>query len=118
MKYRVYWDEEIIGETDLEFKDEGMNVRLGKFVPGPAYEKVKHIFHLFIKANAANPVDEEIIGTYYQKRDELNLKVIGIDGKLLPTGAVHIENLWDELNSEVGQSVYQITIFPPERDDE
>ena len=88
MRYSVFVDSQLIGESDLEHDDLSMGVVFGTFLPTPAYDRVQHVFRLFAQGRA----DE-----YYAARDALGLQLRTAEGVLVPTSAIHIVDFSAEL---------------------
>lgn len=93
MKYQILIDEEIVGETDLEWRDDSMNVRGGAFVPTKAYKQHQPTFRMFATASEAD--DEALLKKYYQSRDALNFAIRSKDGEVVE-GIVQIDDFEDE----------------------
>jgi hypothetical protein len=110
MKYKIVCNGKVIGESDLEDYDDGMNVRSGKFYPTKEYEMVRPIFLLFSSAQSKTPhdkFDEEKVKRYYESSGKLNLTVIG-DADLKFIGQIHIE----DFSLEAGEEGYYVTVYP------
>jgi hypothetical protein len=95
-----------IGETDLEFHDDGMNVYSGRFYPSPEYQNVRSVFKALSAAmDFAGEKGRAAYHEYARMRGDLNLTVRDREGGELPSGAIDImdfEDALDELNIEVG----------------
>jgi hypothetical protein len=110
MKFKIVCNGKVIGESNLEGFDAGMNVRSGKFYPTKEYEKVREIFLLFSKAHpktSRENYDESQIKQYYGLREKLDLFVISDDNSRL-TGQIHIE----DFSLEAGEEGYSVIVYP------
>ena len=90
MKYRVYAGSKLIGQTDLEDKDDGMSVYTGLFKPTPAYDAFQPLFQSFfdndLKSGPPNPQQE----IFFQRLESLNLIIRKEDGTQIPTSWIQI----------------------------
>jgi len=66
MRYRVVYDSEVIGTSDLAACDGSMGVIFGDFVPTPAYERVRAVFRMF--AENCDDQDPARYESYYAAR--------------------------------------------------
>ena len=110
MKYKILYGEQIIGESNLEYYDDGMNVRQGKFFPTKEYELVRGVFQLFVDSqpkDSTEPIDDEKMKRYCKLRDKLDLTVICEDNSKLD-GVINIE----DYSSQGIFDEYSITILP------
>lgn len=109
-KYRIFSGELLIGESELEHHDEGMNVYTGKFHPAGGYASVKHVFQLFGRATAdSDREDDQLLKEYFQARDKLDLRVLDDKNVVLPSGAIQIYDY--SFDPEIGED-YQIEVLP------
>jgi hypothetical protein len=97
--FRILSDNLLIGQTDLEYCDQGMNVYSGYFRAAPDYARVRSVFKLF---SAALDLDAQAQGAaleqYYRQRDDLLLTVRDQDDVLVPTSWIHILDLEEDMN--------------------
>jgi hypothetical protein len=104
-RYQIVKGDEVIGETDLEMHDPGMNVYSGRFYPSRGYDNVRSIFKLFSTALDLVGVEREgMAAKYYRKRDALGLILRTRNGRYLATSTIHIvdfDETMDELQVEV-----------------
>ena len=110
MKYKIICNGSVIGQSDLEDYDSGMNVRSGKFYPTKEYETFREIVVLFSSAQpktSHDKVDEEKVKRYFELRGKLNLTVTG-DDDLKFIGQIHIE----DYSLEAGENGYSVTVYP------
>jgi hypothetical protein len=110
MKFHIIFNEQLIGESNLENHDKGMNIYSGKFWPTVDYRLVKPVYLLFGHATI-NPskVDESLLNKYYQARDKLNLKVLDEGHQLFPSESIHIIDY--SFDPEIGED-YLIEVYP------
>jgi hypothetical protein len=95
--FRVLCGREVIGTSALEDRDPAMGIARGRFMPCPAYERVRPVFRMFVEAQrATGPADENLMAAYYRSRDGLGLAVETDSGKPIPATTVHIEDMMDE----------------------
>jgi hypothetical protein len=81
MKYSVFADGDLIGQSELDHLDRGMGVAYGRFLPASAYDRVQSVFLLFTEGKH----DE-----YYKARDTLNLQIRTEESSVVPTSWIHI----------------------------
>jgi len=102
VKFQILSGQEIIGETELEILDPGMNVYSGPFLATLAYTRIRLIFKLF--SDALDRTDEAArvqLEEYYRKRDKLELTIRGQDGRQLCANWIHIVDLQEDLEDLV-----------------
>jgi hypothetical protein len=107
MTYRIMHHGQLIGTSDLEFRDSGMAVAFGRFRPLPAYDAVRPVLLRFTAAqrDSGQLADDQAIADYYAARDALELGLQTAEGVPVETG--HIHNVdWgpgneDELEVEI-----------------
>jgi hypothetical protein len=98
MRYRVLYEHEVIGTTDLATCDPSMGVIYGDFIPTTAYERVRHVFRLYATAGTVlGNQDEAKLNAYYAARDALDLRIESGGGFQCPISTVHVEDLSVEL---------------------
>jgi hypothetical protein len=97
-----------IGETDLEFHDDGMNVFSGQFYPSATYHQVRSVFKaLSASMDLAGLERKAAFAEYARMRNELQLTVRNREGEELPAGAIDINDLDESLED------LQIEVYPP-----
>jgi hypothetical protein len=104
-RYGIVWGDELIGDTDLEMHDPGMNVYSGRFYPTASYQHVRSVFKLFSEAlDLIGAKREAAVAEYYRKRDALGLTIRAQNGRRLAANAIHImdfEDTMDDLQVEI-----------------
>ena len=102
MRFQIYSGETPIGQSDLDKIDSSMGIATGKFLPTENYKNVQPVFHLYIEATidaAGQSLEkQEMIGRYYQERDNLHLTVRVPNGETVPVQWVHVEDFSAELD--------------------
>jgi hypothetical protein len=99
---------QLIGETDLEMHDSGMNVRMGGFHPSPGYLQVRSVFKAYSDAmDLVGVSQQKALGDYYRRRDELALTIQDPNGQEVPASSIHIVDLDDSMED------IQIELYPP-----
>ena len=99
---------QLLGETDLEMRDSGMNVRIGRFHPLSGYLQVRSVFKAYSDAmDLVGSAQRQALEDYYRKRDELRLTIHDRNGQELLASVIHIIDLDDSLEE------IQIEVYPP-----
>lgn len=98
--YRVMYAGQPLGVTELEGRDPEKGMAYGTFLPLPAYDRVRPIFHLFVQALRGNgrAPDDALLAQYYRARDALHLTLQTDSGVTIPTIAIQIldmRGVWD-----------------------
>jgi hypothetical protein len=95
MLYVVKYQGQQVSTSHLEGRDLSMRFAFGAFTPGPAYELMRPVFHLFVAAHSEDwrSMDESKLTEYYRARDALGLTLESDDGRLFKTGVIHIVDL-------------------------
>lgn len=97
--FQIWRGDQLIGESDLEMRDSGMNVYSGRFYAQPAYHQVRSIFKIFSDAlDHAGDVHNTMAHEYYRQRDELGLSISRRDGSRLSAEWIHIVDVTDDLD--------------------
>src|SRR6185503_12069711 len=100
--FEIWSRGQLLGETDLENHDEGMNVRSGRFRPHEQYFRVRSVFRLFSAAlDLRGAAQQSAVAEYYRMRDELELTVRERGGAEVLLGTVHIVDLDDDMEIEI-----------------
>ena len=88
-KYEVLLGDEVIGRSNLEYRDTSMGVAHGSFAPTRAFAKVAGVFALFAESqgDTAGTVDEAKLRDYYSRRDSLGLSLRSAAGATIDTQA-------------------------------
>ena len=106
--YEIWSRGKILGETELEMHDVGMNLRSGRFCPRPDYFGVRSVFKAYSVAMDMDRVAQPTaLADYYRMRDELQLTIREVGGAEVPSSAVHIVDL-DDSSDEI-----QVEVYPP-----
>lgn len=93
--YRVMHAGRAIGWSPLSGRDSEKKLAYGDFTPSEAYEQVRPIFQIYVRAMRQHADDErlKLLRSYYQARDALNLALETEDGVVVPTAAIDIIDL-------------------------
>ncbi len=92
MKYKVYANDEVIGESELEMGDAPMGVAFGAMVPMGQYQKYQDIFE----------------ARDFEKIESLDLRVIAENGKPLePCAGIGIE----DISKEAGETCIELSVL-------
>lgn len=109
MTYRILYQGQPIGISNLEHFDSAMAVAYGTFHPAAAYEAVRPVFLTFTSVLPAHgPADEQKLRAYYEARDALGLSLVTDDGQHVDTGHIHIINWGPEQDGDLEVEV-QVT---------
>lgn len=99
--YEVLLGDEVIGRSNLEYRDTSMGVAHGGFTPTLAFTKVTDVFALFAESQGdTGTVDEAKLRDYYTRRDSLGLRLRSAAGATIDTEAIHIVDFRAELDDE------------------
>ena len=92
MRYQILCDGEVIGSSNLEWRDDSLGEASGRFEPTAAYERVRPVFRLFIEARAdgESEPDARKLAAYEAERAKLVLSVQDERGQSLHTAGVAI----------------------------
>ena len=106
MRFSIYESDQIIGTSDLEETDWGMLVAGGRFIPTPAYERVRPIFrgHAEAYADERNP-DMDRLRRMWTERDDLRLELRDAAGLHVASDWIHIYDYAEEAGEEEGYLV-------------
>jgi hypothetical protein len=81
-RFQILSRDEVIGESDLEMHDPGMNVYSGRFFASQAYDQVRHVFKAFSDAQDLLGIEKEkALNDYFQRRDHLRLGIRNRNGR-------------------------------------
>ena len=106
--FEVWCRGKLLGETDLEMHDDGMNVSSGRFRPQPGYFGVRSVFKMYSDAlDLRGDAQRRAMLDYYRKRDDLELTVRERGGAEVPSSAIHIVDVDDSVDE------LQIEVYPP-----
>jgi hypothetical protein len=94
--YQVLYKGEVIAESECQYCDVSMGVLSGRFVPLPAYDKLRPIFARRAKADLGNGrEDQDTLRKYFDRINDLNLKIRRSDGHLVdPVGLTIHDFSW------------------------
>jgi hypothetical protein len=116
MRYLIFRDEDLLGSSALEERDDGMGVAWGKFFPTPEYETVRPVFKQFWNAMGSTSKetrDPQLLGKYYAERDELALRLTDKAGRRYQTTWIHIVDPDDPELMEVSVQIADLTFWVP-----
>src|SRR5689334_224502 len=100
--FRILSDSEVIGTSHLDMHEASMGIVRGKFQPTQRYKDVQPIFRLYTDGMLKGSGVKIDLNEYYQKRDQLHLRLKSPDGDDIPVLTVHIIDLSNEgFESEV-----------------
>jgi hypothetical protein len=106
--FEIWSHGRILGETELEVHDTGMNVRSGRFRPRQDYFGVRSVFKAYSAAVDMNgDAQQRALLQYYQMRDELELELRDGGGARIPSGTIHIADFEDSVEE------MEIEVYPP-----
>ncbi len=111
LRYQILCDGDVIGTSDFEERDESLGVAGGRFEPTAAYERVRHIFRLFLEAGAngvAEP-DPAKLRAYEDVRATVVLAVHSATGKRLDGAGVVILDYSNEPDGSYEAEIYFAT---------
>jgi len=102
LRYRILCDGELIGSSELEEREEDMGVAVGRFVPTPAYERVRPVFLLFMDAHAdgESEPDTAKLKAYEAARARLALSVTDAAGTAIAASGVAVLDFSRERRGE------------------
>jgi hypothetical protein len=107
-RFEIWSGTTLIGDSDLESHDDGMNVRVGCFRPRPGYSGVRSVFKLYSAAvDLTGEAAKSALAHYFEMRDQLGLTVREPGGAELPAGSVHINDLAEAMDE------LEIEVYPP-----
>ena len=101
--FRIVARGQLIGTSELEWRDGDMAVASGIFIPAADYDAVRNVFLLFTQAsgNTLAEASQEALAAYYQARDALELKLEASDHTPLETTWIHIVDWGSSASGEI-----------------
>lgn len=93
--FRIFYNGEWIGSSDLETGDPPMGVAMGRFFPEPCYFEYQHIFRKF----------------WDESQDHLDIVTVQPSGEILPASATRIDD-----HPEIEASDISVRVFGIEAD--
>lgn len=106
--FEIWSHGKLLGETELEVHDEGMNVRRGRFYPRQDYFTVRAVFQAYAAAlDLKGAAQHNAMADYYKQRDALDLTIQDRGRVAMLAGAIHINDLVDPPDE------LEVEIYPP-----
>ena len=101
--FRIVARGQLIGTSELEWRDGDMAVASGIFIPAADYDAVRNVFLLFTQAsgNTRAKASQEALAAYYQARDALDLTLETSDHTPLETTWIHIVDWGGSVSAEI-----------------
>ena len=111
MHLHVLLDGQVIGDAYLP-RPSGMGNTSGPFFPAPAYEHIRpffrHLFEVLHTPGIENTAEGKAeVRRCYTERDLLQLSIVDLAGRQIPTNAIIIWDLSAELD---GEAAYQADV--------
>jgi hypothetical protein len=107
-RFQLLSGDEVIGETDLEMHDQGMNVYSGRFFALPGYYRVRPVFKAFADAQDLVGAEKEVaLDDYFRRRNQLQLAIRSENGRLWGANWINVidfDESLDDLQVEVAAS--------------
>jgi hypothetical protein len=98
-KFQIYSHGQLIGESDLEFHDPGMNIYSGYLCVTPGHSNVRIVFKSFSHASSLTGDEQEIqLARYYRARDDLKLTVKSRESRTVLANWIHVVDIDDGLD--------------------
>lgn len=96
MEYLIIHNNEPVGKVVEPKADLGMGVVIGRFIPFPAYEKIRQICQIYAELIASGQTNIE----YPQANDALHLSLTTISDLSVETCWIHIEDFSEYLGDD------------------
>jgi hypothetical protein len=96
MKYKVYLDDTLIGESDLEDHNPKDGSCGGKFFPTPSYEKICSVFQMKSKVLFRSKSENQAIyEEYNRQRALMNITIVDSTNQVWTNREIHITDFSD-----------------------
>jgi hypothetical protein len=111
LRYQIVCNGEVIGSSNLEWRDESLGEASGPFEPTAAYERVRPVFRLFIEARADGESEPNAakLAAYEREREKLVLSVQDEHGQNLHGAGVAILDY--SATAEAGDEPYEVEVY-------